>query len=104
MQKSPALVEVTGNTCALQDLMRSAPEVSLVVEACHLEGRHERLDALLTQLEMCEKALQVCVIISCLSQQEVRPDPVNVETASMCEEALQVHGSYPFSQCLLLFS
>ena len=39
--------------------MKAAPEVRLVVDACHLEGRHERLDALLTQLEMCEKALQV---------------------------------------------
>lgn len=39
--------------------MRCAPEISLVVDACHLEGRHERLDALLAQLEMCEKALQV---------------------------------------------
>ncbi|KAK9808985.1 hypothetical protein WJX72_007373 [[Myrmecia] bisecta] len=41
-----------------QDLMRSAPEVTNVVEACNLEGRQERLDALLGQLEMCEKALQ----------------------------------------------
>lgn len=40
--------------------MASAPNVSLVVDACHLEGRHERLDALVTQLEICEKALQVC--------------------------------------------
>ena len=39
--------------------MTTAPEVSLVVDACHLEGRHERLDALVAQLEMCEKALQV---------------------------------------------
>lgn len=30
-----------------------------VVEACNLEGRQERLDELLAQLEMCEKALQV---------------------------------------------
>ena len=37
----------------------AAPEVILVVDACHLEGRHERLEAMLTQLEMCEKALQV---------------------------------------------
>lgn len=39
--------------------MKAAPEVILVVDACHLEGRHERLEAMLTQLEMCEKALQV---------------------------------------------
>ena len=39
--------------------MSSAPEVNSVVDACHLEGRHERLDALVTQLEICEKALQV---------------------------------------------
>ena len=48
--------------------MTTAPEVSLVVDACHLEGRHERLDALVAQLEMCEKALQVdeppCALIS----------------------------------------
>ena len=39
--------------------MRSAPETPNVVEACNLEGRQERLDGLLSQLEMCEKALQV---------------------------------------------
>ena len=38
--------------------MRGAPELSNIVEACNLEGRQERLDALLTQLELCEKALQ----------------------------------------------
>jgi dynein heavy chain, axonemal len=42
-----------------QDLMRSAPDVTGVVEACNLEGRDERLNNLLSQLEMCEKALQV---------------------------------------------
>lgn len=41
-----------------QDLMRSAPEVTNVVDACNLEGRDERLNNLLAQLEMCEKALQ----------------------------------------------
>ncbi len=41
-----------------QDLMRDAPALSNVVEACNLEGRQERLDALLGQLELCEKALQ----------------------------------------------
>ncbi|KAK9866454.1 hypothetical protein WJX84_011662 [Apatococcus fuscideae] len=41
-----------------QDLMRGAPDMTNVVEACNLEGRQERLDELLAQLEMCEKALQ----------------------------------------------
>lgn len=57
--------------CLLQDLMKSAPDTPNVVEACNLEGRQERLDGLLGQLEMCEKALQVrfheqqvCVICS----------------------------------------
>lgn len=40
--------------------MAAAPEVPGVVEACCLPGRQERLDLLLEQLEMCEKALQVC--------------------------------------------
>ena len=39
--------------------MRGAPDMTNVVEACNLEGRQERLDELLAQLEMCEKALQV---------------------------------------------
>ena len=43
----------------LQDLMRGAPDMTNVVEACNMEGRQERLDELLAQLEMCEKALQV---------------------------------------------
>ena len=42
-----------------QDLMRGAPDVTRVVDACNLEGRDERLNNLLSQLEMCEKALQV---------------------------------------------
>lgn len=42
----------------LQDLMKGAPDTPNVVEACNLEGRQERLDGLLSQLEMCEKALQ----------------------------------------------
>ena len=40
--------------------MKGAPDTPNVVEACNLEGRQERLDGLLSQLEMCEKALQVC--------------------------------------------
>ena len=43
----------------MQDLMKSAPDTPNVVEACNLEGRQERLDGLQSQLEMCEKALQV---------------------------------------------
>lgn len=42
-----------------QDLMRSAPDVAGVVDACNQEGRDERLNNMLAQLEMCEKALQV---------------------------------------------
>ncbi|KAK3254170.1 Dynein beta chain, flagellar outer arm [Cymbomonas tetramitiformis] len=41
-----------------QDLMRVAPEITNCVEACNLEGRLERLENLLSQLELCEKALQ----------------------------------------------
>ena len=41
--------------------MREAPNVTNVVETCTLAGRQERLDALLEQLELCEKALQVPV-------------------------------------------
>lgn len=39
--------------------MKSAPEVTNVVAACNTEGRQERLDGMLQQLELCEKALQV---------------------------------------------
>ena len=39
--------------------MRSAPDVTNVLEACNMEGRQERLDGMLAQLECCEKALQV---------------------------------------------
>ena len=41
--------------------MRESPSVTNVVEACTLAGRQERLDALLEQLELGEKALQVPV-------------------------------------------
>ncbi|KAL6747291.1 flagellar outer dynein arm heavy chain beta [Haematococcus lacustris] len=41
-----------------QELMRSAPDTTNVVEACNFEGRQERLENMLSQLEMCEKALQ----------------------------------------------
>lgn len=41
-----------------QELMQGAPEVTNVVEACTVPGRADRLDALLEQLEVCEKALQ----------------------------------------------
>lgn len=39
--------------------MKAAPEITNVVAACNTEGRQERLDAMLQQLELCEKALQV---------------------------------------------
>lgn len=39
--------------------MRAAPDITNVVEACNLDGRQERLENNLSQLEMCEKALQV---------------------------------------------
>lgn len=39
--------------------MKAAPDQTNVVDACNLEGRQERLEAMLQQLEMCEKALQV---------------------------------------------
>ena len=42
----------------LQELMRAAPTITNVVEACNIEGRLEILDSMLTQLELCEKALQ----------------------------------------------
>ncbi|MEW5311809.1 MAG: hypothetical protein WDW38_003494 [Sanguina aurantia] len=41
-----------------QDLMRGAPDTTNVVEACNLDSRQERLENMLSQLEMCEKALQ----------------------------------------------
>jgi hypothetical protein len=45
--------------------MRSAPDITNVVEACNLDGRQERLENMLSQLELCEKALQVgCVRVS----------------------------------------
>lgn len=52
-------LRLTHGVLLMQDLMKSAPETPNVVEACNLEGRQERLDGLLSQLEMCEKALQV---------------------------------------------
>lgn len=39
--------------------MRSAPDITNVVEAANLDGRQERLEGMLAQLESCEKALQV---------------------------------------------
>ena len=46
-------------SCCTQDLMAAAPDTPQVVEACCLPRRQERLDQLLEQLELCEKALQV---------------------------------------------
>jgi dynein heavy chain len=42
-----------------QDLMRTSSDVTNVVDACNFEGRQERLESMLAQLEQCEKALQV---------------------------------------------
>jgi dynein heavy chain len=39
--------------------MRNACDVTNVVEACNMDGRQERLENMLAQLEQCEKALQV---------------------------------------------
>lgn len=39
--------------------MKGAADVSNVVAACTVEGRQERLEAMLQQLELCKKALQV---------------------------------------------
>ncbi|CAD7696266.1 unnamed protein product [Ostreobium quekettii] len=47
-----------GVNADFQDLMRGAADITNTVEACNLEGRQERLDGMLEQLEMCEKALQ----------------------------------------------
>ena len=41
-----------------QDLMRTAADTPNVAEACALDGRQERLEGMLAQLEACEKALQ----------------------------------------------
>ena len=41
--------------------MAAAPETPQVIEAACLPLRQDRLDKLLEQLEMCEKALQVCL-------------------------------------------
>lgn len=49
---------ITCFPCAMQDLMKSAPDVTNVVEACG-EERQGRLESMLQQLEFCEKALQV---------------------------------------------
>lgn len=47
-----------------QDLMREAPAVKNVVDACMVAQRADRLDSLLEQLEQCQKALQVCAVPS----------------------------------------
>jgi len=38
--------------------MRGASDVTNVVEAANMDGRQERLEGMLVQLESCEKALQ----------------------------------------------
>jgi hypothetical protein len=42
-----------------QDLMRNACDVTNVVEAANADGRQDRLENMLLQLEQCQKALQV---------------------------------------------
>lgn len=42
-----------------QEMMKKAPDVPNVVQASSLENRQNKLDTLLEQLEICEKALQV---------------------------------------------
>lgn len=39
--------------------MKDAPETKNLVDACMMPRRAERLEALLEQLEQCQKALQV---------------------------------------------
>ncbi len=48
-----------GHCVDIQDMMKEALDVPNVVEACSMESRQYKLDTLLEQLEMCEKALQV---------------------------------------------
>lgn len=40
--------------------MRNACDVTNVVEAANTDGRQDRLENMLLQLEQCQKALQVC--------------------------------------------
>jgi len=47
-----------GLNAEFQDLQKSAVDVTNVVEACNYENRLEMLEKLLTELEVCEKALQ----------------------------------------------
>ena len=46
-----------GTNADFQDLAKSAPDTPNVVEACNFDGRQERLDKMLEELELCEKAL-----------------------------------------------
>lgn len=50
--------------------MRNAPDITNVVEACNLDGRQERLENMLSQLELCEKALQVRARWALLGREE----------------------------------
>lgn len=43
--------------------MKGAPDTPNVVAACNMDGRHERLEGMLQQLEMCEKALQASQLV-----------------------------------------
>jgi dynein heavy chain, axonemal len=78
-----------------QDLMRSAPDVTGVVEACNFEGRDERLNNLLEQLEMCEKALQVCSRrsgASCGHQSQALPPGVCCHLWRVCDKSCRSTG------------
>lgn len=53
--------------------MRNACDVTNVVEAANADGRQDRLENMLLQLEQCQKALQVghregggCCMLACL--------------------------------------
>lgn len=59
MQQSLQCAKLSIHQLGLQDLMRNACDVTNVVEACNTDGRQERLENMLVQLEQCQKALQV---------------------------------------------
>lgn len=64
--------------------MRGAVDVTNVVEACNMEGRQERLEGMLAQLETCEKALQVR-----------RPGSRAAARLGCAPRALQAHALLP---------
>jgi dynein heavy chain len=61
-----------------QDLMRNACDVTNVVEAANADGRQDRLENMLLQLEQCQKALQVWQLMiqgycQCVVKLDVEP-------------------------------